>query len=492
MASADMEQKIDSPTITIVKKLVVSIACGIVLFFCCNAIFSFIISFVIYNPNYEIINLIVFFAVLAVCLFLIWKKLKDELLTIITKVSLTFLSLFIVSGICITVYDDFHWGGSSSEARAWLVISVIGMLFICLLFIWRFFKIRIRLIGAICAAAVVMVTSVTIMAPITYENSLYEMKINEGEEIPLYDYMPFREGTLAKSLDESSSLSFQENLPRLDGSTAHYPLYAAFVKATYPEAGYDPAVDYNPYKPAVDYDPYIEDSIVRCSKTVAAFENLLDGTADVIFLMGVSDDQWAQAEARGLELKLTPIGKEAFVFFVNKRNSISDLTVQDIKDIYSGKVTNWNEVGGENDEIRAYLRAKNSGSQTMLEEIMGGVPLFAAPEEDYFDMMKDMYMAVAYKDYKNSLGFSFRYYIGDMIGEDKVKLLSIDGVPPTRENIADGSYPFALDYYAITVEREPETDEDSARMENAEKLIEWILSPQGQALTEMTGYVPLP
>ena len=159
--------------------------------------------------------------------------------------------------------------------------------------------------------------------------------------------------------------------------------------------------------------------------------------------------------------------------------------------IYSGKIMNWSEVGGGNDEIRAYLRAKNSGSQTMLEEIMGGIPLFAAPEEDYLDMMKEMYMAVAYKEYRNALGFSFRYYIGDMIGENKVKFLSIESVYPTKENIADGTYPFALDYYAITVEKEPMSERDRARIENAEKFIEWILSPQGQALTEKTGYIPL-
>jgi len=69
--------------------------------------------------------------------------------------------------------------------------------------------------------------------------------------------------------------------------------------------------------------------------------------------------------------------------------------------------------------------------------------------------------------------------------------LSIDGVEPTADNIANGTYPFTNDFYAITVVREPETEEDAERIYNAEKLIEWILSPQGQSLVEKTGYVPL-
>lgn len=67
-------------------------------------------------------------------------------------------------------------------------------------------------------------------------------------------------------------------------------------------------------------------------------------------------------------LKLTPIGREAFVFFVNKRNPVDSLTVEQIKDIYSGTVTNWKEVGGKKASIRAFQREENSGSQTKLQK----------------------------------------------------------------------------------------------------------------------------
>ena len=304
-------------------------------------------------------------------------------------------------------------------------------------------------------------------------------------DISLVEYEPFRENTLAKNLGEPSSLRLQNNLPRLEGATALYPLYAAFARAVYPEAKY----------PVYSTDYYYQDNndpVITCSTTSVAFNRLISGNADLIFLTGVSDQQREMARVRGLELTLTPIGRDAFVFFVNKRNYISNLTVDDVRGIYSGRITNWQEVGGNNDSIRPYQRAKNSGSQTMLMEIMGDTPLITAPEDDYYDMMYEIYRAVAvYKNYRNSLGYSFLFYINNMIAEDKIKILSINGVEPTATNIANGTYPFANDFYAITAVREPENEMDAERINNTEKLIEWILSPQGQSIVKKTGYVPM-
>lgn len=208
--------------------------------------------------------------------------------------------------------------------------------------------------------------------------------------------------------------------------------------------------------------------------------------------MGISDEQKAKVEAQGVELKLTPIGREAFVFFVNERNPVSELSIGEIKGIYSGEIKRWNEVGGENDAITPYQRPENSGSQTALLGIMDGAPLMPAPQKDVFSAMMGMYRAVAdYKNYKNAFGYSFLFYINEMVGEGGVKLLSVDGVALDNKNIASGAYPFANDFYAVTAVRDGLTGSELARAENTEKLIEWILSPQGQKIVEMTGYVPM-
>jgi phosphate transport system substrate-binding protein len=365
-------------------------------------------------------------------------------------------------------------------------VAGIGIYLICLLFIWKPFSTKKRRITALCLAFALLMAVMGIVRFINYDRSLTTFSVareDEHNNASLARYEPFRENTLAKSLDEPSDLKLEDNLPRLDGATALYPLYSAFARAVYPEADY----------PTMDYMGYVKpEAIITCTTTSRAFERLIEGEADLIFLAGVSEEQREMAAERGLELIMTPIGREAFVFFVNKRNAATNLTIANIRDIYSGQTTNWRGISGENDRIRPFQRAKNSGSQTRLQEIMGDTPLMTAPENDYYDGMYQIYQAVAvYKNYQNALGYSFLYYINEMIASDEIKLLSIEGVPPTVENIANGTYPLAEDFYAIAVKREPESAEEAERLHNAEIFIEWILSPQGQSLVEKTGYVAL-
>jgi len=352
---------------------------------------------------------------------------------------------------------------------------------------------------AVFAAAVTAVGAVVL--PVVFDNTV---TIEQTEEIDLTPYMPFGYGTgeyytesLAASLNEPSSLKFVadfELLPRLDGATALYPLYAAFARATYPEVKPDDAEDYSHYI----YNYYVNlggdmetiaksrhDTLVISSRSYNAFCGLLNGTVDIAFLMGLPEEFDEYYSYDGLTL--TPIGREAFVFFVNKRNPIDDISSADIKRVYSGEVTNWKQVGGGNDKIRAYQRPENSGSQTMLEQIMVGTPIMPAPEDEIFTTMLGMVRYVAdYRNYRNAVGYSFLYYAKDMVGENDIKFLSIDGVAPTAENIANGTYPFANDFYAVTLKHylNPE------RADNIDAFLEWITGPQGRYLVEATGYAP--
>jgi len=396
-------------------------------------------------------------------------------------------------GIWFSANDEWYITGQTPDTSINLILAIIfiGSFLICMLFVWKMFRVKNRLIAAICIAGTIVMSVGGIIGFKRYDDRRTLLSTpaevdspGGGRDISLIEYEPFRKNTLAKSLDEPSDFLLQDNLPRLEGATALYPLYAAFARAVYPEADYPVYSTDNFYR--INNNP-----VVTCSTTSGAFERLIDGKADIIFLAGLSDEQRGMAYDRGLELKLTPIGREAFVFFVNKRNYISNLTADEIRGIYSGRITNWREVGGKNDPIKPYQRAKNSGSQTMLLEIMGDTPLMSVPESDYFDMMYEIYRAVAvYKNYKNALGYSFLFYINEMIADNKIKLLSIDGVEPTADNIANGTYPFSNSFYAITVVREPEDDWEAERIANTERFIEWILSPQGQSLVEKTGYVP--
>ena len=122
----------------------------------------------------------------------------------------------------------------------------------------------------------------------------------DDRDLLLWQYEPFSEDTKAVSLEEEPTLRFrQEDLLRLDGATALYPVYASFVQAIYPQGEY-PRYDSS-------RDGY---GLVTCSGTVEAYKRLITGRADLIFAAAPSQDQLEMARRAAKELHLTPIGRE--------------------------------------------------------------------------------------------------------------------------------------------------------------------------------------
>jgi phosphate transport system substrate-binding protein len=296
-----------------------------------------------------------------------------------------------------------------------------------------------------------------------------------SDSIILREYQPFSEGTKVVVLPETATLKFENNLPKIDGATALYPLYASFVQAVYPIGDYF-------YNSRGTLETY-EEPIVGASSTPRAYRNLIEGNADVIFCARPSGEQIEMANEKGLEFKMIPIGKEAFVFFVNIHNPVPNLSTEQIINIYSGQITNWSELGGRRDNIMVYQRPKNSGSQTMLETIMGDVQIIEPLTENVLTFMLDIVNKTAdFRNYKNALGYSFLFYTTQMVRNDKIKLLSINNIFPSNETIQNSTYPYSNEFYAITTNTENE---------NVNKFIEWILGEQGQYIVERTGYVPI-
>ena len=305
-------------------------------------------------------------------------------------------------------------------------------------------------------------------------------------DLMLHEYTPFLEGTKTVYLGEESTLKFKEEQRiRIDGATALYPVYAGFVQAVYPEDEYR---RYDSLADGGDNDGY---GMVTCSNTVYAYERLLEGKTDVIFVAGPSKAQQELAKEKGMELHLTPVGREAFVFFVNSKNPVEGLTVEEVQKIYSGELTNWKEVGGPRWKIKAFQRAENSGSQTALQRLMGEIPIMEPTTEERISAMDGIINQVAnYRNYKNAIGFSFRYYSTQMVTNNEIRLLALNGVLPTKETIADGTYPITSEFYAVTAspigEPAPEQIDD-----NIAAFLNWVRGPQGQKIVELTGYVPL-
>ena len=328
---------------------------------------------------------------------------------------------------------------------------------------------------ALLAVAMVCGVSVGVGA---YRDSIPVMDDRAGL---IYQYEPFAEGTKAVSLQEESTLKFENPTIDMDGATALYPIYSAFTQAVYPCGKYD----------IYDFDYNEEEGYgqVTCTGTIEAYERLIGGKTDIIFCAAPSQDQLDYAERMGVQLHLTPIGKEAFVFFVNSENPVEGLSVEEIQGIYTGQITNWKELGGKNQKIRPYQRAENSGSQSALLRLMAGLPLMEPEREDRLGGMGEIISEVAsYRNHKNAIGFSFRFYSTEMVENDQIRLLSLNGVAPTKETIRDGSYPISSYFYAVTASPigQPAPEEQN---EDLRAFIDWILSEQGQRIIEETGYV---
>ena len=286
--------------------------------------------------------------------------------------------------------------------------------------------------------------------------------LTDGGYSVVNDYSMTAEDSKIARLDEPATLNMNGSEIKLDGATALYPAYAAFAKATGLSA-----------------------DNVRCTTTGQAYKAIITGGADMIFVAAPSEEQVEEAKENGVELVFTPIGKEAFVFLVNSKNNVGSLTSDQIRGIYSGKITRWSEVGGKNalGDIRPFQREKGSGSQSALIRFMGDVPLMEPETEDVLNVMDGIITRTAdYKNYKNALGCSFRFYSTEMVTSNEIKLLAVDGIRPTRENIENDTYPITSDFYAVT-----RSDADGKTQE----FLNWILGAQGQSLIDKTGYTPI-
>ena len=342
---------------------------------------------------------------------------------------------------------------------------ILGLLIILLFVLWTkgkkwsskiMISLMVLIVGSVITGAGYQIHKISINTVPT---------VND-QEVDLEQYQPFADKSRVVRLNTQSSLQLKDNLPRIDGATALYPLYSSFVQATYPKK---------------EYEPY--DSEVSCSKTPEAYENLINGKVDIIFCAKPSEQQIKSAKERGLEFQLTPIGREAFVFFVNRQNPVNSLTSDQIRGIYSGEITDWSQLGSKAGKIKAYQRPENSGSQTMLEKIMEGKKIIDPIREEVVEGMGGIIEETAnYRNFGEAIGYSFLFFATEMVKNNKIKLLTIDGVAPSRATIKNRKYPFAADFYAVTCNR---------NNKNVDRLIDWILSKEGQYLVEGVGYTPV-
>ncbi len=324
-------------------------------------------------------------------------------------------------------------------------------------------KLRSQIITIVLVVAVFAAFNLSMYALLTRRLSNNFSDATRAQMVDVGRYIPHDESSDLPKIEASLKLS--GDLPVLDGAAALVPVYAAVIHNVYPKG----CVTFESGKFSDDNyygENFASDSAMQYKNTVRGYKAIVDGSTDVLFCAAPSEEQRRYAEEKGVELVYVPVGLEGFVFFVNEKNPVDNLTVDQIRKIYSCEYTNWKEVGGANRIINPVTRLEGSGSQTAFEAFMG----------DHKIGRKSPFAITG-----GSIGFSFRYYMDGIVENDAVKMLSLNGVYPSAENIRNRSYPVVVQFYAIY-----RADNDN---ENIPVLIDWLLSEEGQELIEKTGYV---
>lgn len=273
-------------------------------------------------------------------------------------------------------------------------------------------------------------------------------------------------GTSGTESSETSGVPDTTGLPRMDGSTSAIPLEiglrSGFLGISYSSAK----------------------AQVKHTTTHDSFKRLIGGEVDLIFSVPISEEQQRAADEAGVKLTMEPVAREGFVFVVNVNNPVDSLTQDQLRRIYSGEITNWKQIGGNDEPILPYQRNIDSGSQNYMTVFMGDTPLAEPKIEFVTGGMSGLMDAVAvYDNSAGAIGYSVYSYAAQMYANaNKVKFIAVDGIAPSKATMADESYPLLSCTYIIYTDKSPE----SAR-EFAEK----ALSDEGQTYVLESGYLPV-
>lgn len=231
--------------------------------------------------------------------------------------------------------------------------------------------------------------------------------------------------------------------------------------------------------------------LAQNASTHEAYVNLIEGKSEIgLLARAPSPDELKLAKMQNVELDAIPCALDAFVFLVNTENTIRNLKTSQIRDIYAGKIKNWNQVGGAKAEITPYQREENSGSQQLMRDlVMKDVAFEKTKEGEAWrrhlidSLMSSVFLKLT-RD-TGGLAYSVHYYERFMSGSPRTRTIAVDGVEPTFDTIRDRKYPHTTEVFVVTRKA-------IGPGHPAAKLRDWLLSPEGQSVVRESGYVPLP
>ena len=288
--------------------------------------------------------------------------------------------------------------------------------------------------------------------------------ISMVEDLTLF--RPFTGKNILVKLDNPLEKRMEGKQPRIDGVMNMFRFYSSIVENICRKDGW----------------------MAESETAGTALGRLFTDEADVVFCGLPPQSVAAKAASQGKELETTLVVKDAFVFYVNADNPVDNLSLEQIKQIYGGKATDWKDIGSQKGgSIEAFQRTIDSEIQTVFRKITENCPLMEPPSREKYVNGGFIHSPADYRNSGNAIGYSYRSQAADLLLKKKIKLLSIDCVAPTPENILNGTYPYVTDYYMVTIK-----DNRAEEVEkNIRNLREFIFSPQGKELAEKCGLIPM-
>ena len=280
-----------------------------------------------------------------------------------------------------------------------------------------------------------------------------------------------------------------ENYPKLDGSTSVNPLLTIIAcKLLNVPYSWQPNLE-NTYYIQPDYEKafavspnFYDIAGYMTTGTHSSYLNLIDGKADLILVARTaSEDEKTHANELGVNLIETPIALDAFVFITNKNNSVKNLTIKQIQDIYMGNITNWKALGGKDAKINPYIRNDNSGSHELMKELV--MEDLEMPDWSEFGIggMRPVFYIL--DNDVDGICYAVYYYKEQMVRDEMVRSFSINGVYPDSKSLRNNKYPLTTYVFAVI-----RSDLDKNNM--AYKLYELLQTEAGKSTIEESGYIP--
>ncbi|GAA0221693.1 phosphate ABC transporter substrate-binding protein [Metaclostridioides mangenotii] len=222
------------------------------------------------------------------------------------------------------------------------------------------------------------------------------------------------------------------------------------------------------YKKTLSNDIDLEVQQIGSSSGI---KNTIEGTSEI----GMTSRD-LKGDEKKADLSETKIALDAIAIITNGDNKVSNLTKEQVKDIFTGKISNWKELGGHDRPIVVVSREDGSGTREGFESIVGYGPEELIKSALISDGSGNIKTTVS--NNKNAIGYISLGYV-----DKSVKSVSIDGVVPSNENVKTHKYAISRPFLLIY--------KDEKLTEEGQKFIDYILGEDGQKVVEKHGFVSI-